>query len=436
MAEPVGFLGLSHLGLVSSIGWASFGVPVLGVDPDHETVDCLNQGRLPIYEPGLDALFGRYAGYMTFGTDVALLSQCPLVILSLDVPTNDKNASDLSVVEALAIQVIPYLQDGATLVVMNQVPPGFTRSLAGCLRRQRLGETFQVHYWVETLVLGRAVDRYLHPERIIIGCNDPRVPLPPVLDDGLRRFGCSILPILYESAELTKMAINLYLASAVTYANTLSDLCERIGADWTEVVPALRLDARIGPAAYLRPSLGIAGGNLERDLITLHGLAYAHGVDAAFLETIIDYNDRRYRWVINKLQQYVFAETPAPTIALWGLAYKKNTRSIKNSMSLRIIGDLQGKAKVYAYDPVVKAVDGLESVTIAASCEEAAAGADCVLIVTDWDEFAATDVTSLRRALRRPVVIDCVGVLEARRSELEGIQYISMGRRDPLYGSS
>ncbi len=160
-----------------------------------------------------------------------------------------------------------------------------------------------MYYWVETLIFGNAVQRFLHPERIIVGSADPSRPLPAALDEGLRRFDCPILPMGYESAELTKTAINLYLFGAVTYANTLSDLCEAVGADWSEMVPALRLDRRIGPAAYIRPGLGMAGGNLERDLVTLRGLGQRHGVDVAYVETLLAHNTRRYRWVQRQLQR-------------------------------------------------------------------------------------------------------------------------------------
>lgn len=241
-------------------------------------------------------------------------------------------------------------------------------------------------------------------------------------------FGCPVVRMGYESAELTKTAINLYLAAAVTYANTLADLCERIGADWSEVVPALRLDARIGPAAYIRPSLGIAGGNLERDLVTLRRLAADQGTDSSFIDTIIAYNGRRTRWVFDKLDALVFAETSNPTIAVWGLAYKKGTQSVKNSPALRLIANLKGRATVRAYDPVVQTAIPDGAAVLMAHRDDVLAHADCLLIMADWDEFASADPAALRRLMRRPVVIDCAGALEARRKELEGIVYVPMGR--------
>jgi UDPglucose 6-dehydrogenase len=425
--EPTGFLGLSHLGIVSSIGWASFGEPVVAVDLDRAPIERLQRGELPLHEPGLDTLFARSRPSMTFTTDPRALGRCPLVIVSRDVPTDVANASDPAVVLELMDAVLPHLRQDVTLALTSQVPPGFTRRLAERLRTRRPELRFELYYWVETLIFGNAVERYLRPERLMLGCAEPAAPLSPFLEAGLRRFGCPILPMRYESAELAKTAINLYLCAAVTYANTLADLCETVGADWTEMLPALRLDKRIGPAAYIRPGLGIAGGNLERDLVTLRDLCRANEVDGALIETMVDYNARRHWWVHRKLEEHLFPSTPSPTIAVWGLAYKKNTRSTKNSMALRVIGELAGRADVRAWDPMVGASDVSVPAKVVAHRDEALVAADCLLILADWDEFAVPRPEALR-TMRRPLIIDCVGVVDAERADLGGVQYFAMGR--------
>jgi UDPglucose 6-dehydrogenase len=307
------------------------------------------------------------------------------------------------------------------------VSPGATRALAARVRARRPEAGIAVYYWVETLIFGNAVERFLKPERLILGAADPGRPLPADLDEGLRRFGCPILPMGYESAELTKTAINLYLFGAVTYANTLSDLCEAVGANWSEMVPALRLDRRIGPAAYIRPSLGVAGGNLERDLVTLRGLGPRHGVDVAYVDTLLAHNARRYRWVHRQLERRVLDGNARAVVAVWGLAYKKNTRSTKNSMALRVIENLRGRAEVRAYDPLVKAPGADVAATLVESRDAALVGADCLLILTDWDEFATPPGAGFG-AMRHPVVIDCVGVMEAGGADLRGVEYVAMGR--------
>jgi UDPglucose 6-dehydrogenase len=429
VSAPVltGFLGLSHLGIVSSVGWASLGSPVVGVDLDGEPVARLGRGELPVHEPGLPEAFAAARSRMRFTTDPRALGDCPLVIVSRDVPTDDANGSDTAAVTRLIDAAIPHLRPGAVLAVMSQVPPGFTRALAARIEARRPGLGIRLHYWVETLIFGRALERFLQPERVIVGAPDPARPLPAELAEGLARFGCPILPMRYESAELTKTAINLYLFGAVTYANTLADLCEEVGADWGEMAPALRLDKRIGAHAYIRPSLGVAGGNLERDLVTLRALCEAHGVDAAYIETLIAYNARRYRWTQRQLERRVLVPGARPVIAVWGLAYKKDTRSTKNSMALKVIADLAGRADVRAYDPLVRAADITVPATVLPTREATLDGADCLLILTDWDEFAATPRDAWK-AMRRPLVIDCVGVVDPTRTELDAVEYLGLGR--------
>jgi len=426
---PTAFLGLSHLGVVSSIGWASLGESVTAVDLDPSTVARLRGGELPVLEPSLDALFASTRGRMTFSTDPSLIGDASLVVVARDVPTDAGNASDLSAVTALIDAAIPHLCDGVTLVVMSQVPPGFMRRLGELIRTRRPELRFHLYYWIETLIFGNAVERFLKPERIMLGCADPAAPLPPALEAGVGRFGAPLFRMRYESAELTKTAINLYLCAAVTYANTLSDLCEAVGADWSEMTPALRLDRRIGPAAYIRPGLGIAGGNLERDLVTLRNLCRSHGVNSTFIDAMIDYNDRRYQWVQRKLDVHVFSAVSRPVLAVWGLAYKRNTRSTKNSMALRVINDLAPRVDVRAWDPVVRAGDVDVPAKIVGNAAEALDGADALLVLTDWPEFGAPPADALSR-MRRRVVIDGVGIVDRQRTDLRDVTLVSMGLGD------
>lgn len=426
---PTGFVGLSHLGIVSSLAWASFGRPVTAYDASAERVMSLASGVLPVYEPGLADLQAKTRTLIEWVTEPARLEACPLVVVSLDVPTADDNTSDLSPVLALIDTIVPFLRQEVVLVVMSQVPPGFTRRLRTRVALRRPDLRFALYYWVETLIFGRAVERALRPERCIVGCEDPEAPLNPLFATALSAYACPVLTMRYESAELAKTAINLYLIASVSYANTLADLCEAVGADWGEIVPALRMDQRIGPAAYLRPGLGIAGGNLERDLVTLTALAYEEGVDAVVFHGFSQANRRRYHWVLRMLSRHVLAQAERPKIALWGLTYKKNTHSTKNAPALRLVRDLSARAEFVAWDPVVRPQDVQEPVQVLGSLNEVLRGADVLLIMSDWDDFACADVEPIRALMKRPLVIDCAGALEGRRKDLGGIDYVSMGRR-------
>ena len=286
MSAPViGFAGMTHLGVNSAAAALARGFVVIGFDRDEAVVAGLTVGHAPVTEPGLEDILRERGSSARFTTRAEELARCDVVYISTDVATDDQGRSNLSGVEALIATVVRVLRDDAVLVVLCQVPPGFTRSLPFPPKR--------LYYQVETLVFGRAVDRALNPERFIVGCANPDAPLAPPYAAFLAAFGCPILPMRYESAELAKIAINCCLVASISVANTLAELCERIGAVWTEIAPALKLDQRIGQHAYLSPGLGIAGGNLERDLATVIRFADEHGTDAGVVKAWVENSRHR-----------------------------------------------------------------------------------------------------------------------------------------------
>ncbi|MEM8811192.1 MAG: GDP-mannose dehydrogenase, partial [Pseudomonadota bacterium] len=273
MTEPrIAYVGMTHLGLNSAVAAADKGFPTLCFDPDPALIDRLKAGNLPVVEPDLPELVAKNATRLSYSSNSDDLADCDVVYVAPDVPTDDKGQSDLSGLDRLIDQAAAAIRPDAVLVVLSQVPPGFTR--------QRLRDGLILYYQVETLVFGRAMERALYPERYIVGCADPEQPLPDAFRAYLEAYGCPILPMRFESAELTKIAINCCLVSSISVANTLSELCEGIGAVWSEIAPALKLDRRIGQYSYLTPGLGIAGGNLERDLATVIRMSEAVGSDA------------------------------------------------------------------------------------------------------------------------------------------------------------
>jgi UDPglucose 6-dehydrogenase len=299
--------------------------------------------------------------------------------------------------------------------------------LRGRLQRVMDAKRLQLFYQVETLIFGRAVERALHPERCMIGCADPAAPLPPAYHALLHGFGCPILPMRLESAELAKIAINIFLTSSVTATNMLAELCENIGADWAEIVPALRLDRRIGPHAYLSPGLGIAGGNLERDLVTVQDLAARHGTDARLIDAFRGNSVYRRDQVLRCLHAHLPA-TGTPVVAVWGLAYKPNTYSIKNSPAVAFIASLPG-LNVRAYDPQVRLPDGIPGVNFrqTASAADACEGADALIVMTPWDEFARIDLADVKTRLRGRLVIDPFGCIDATQARALGLAYHRLG---------
>jgi UDPglucose 6-dehydrogenase len=420
MSVPViGFAGLTHLGLVSALAVASKGFRVIGYDGDAARVADIAAGRWPVVEAGLDELSRGCAQRTSFTRRADDLAGCDLVYISADVPTDDRGQSDLSGISASIAQVIAAMAPHAPLVVLCQVPPGFTRGLS--LPRERL------FYQVETLVFGRAVERATRPERYIIGCAEPSKALPEVFATLLGAFGSPIVPMRYESAELAKIAINCCLVASITTANTLAELSERIGADWNEIVPALKLDARIGQGAYLAPGLGIAGGNLERDLATIMRLSEATGSEASVIRAFVANSCHRRDWATRVLHNEVLSRKADALIGILGLAYKENTHSTKNSPSLSLISTL-APWRLKVYDPVVPAfAAGHPRAEGAAGALAAAEGVDALAIMTPWPAFRALEPADLARVMAGRTVLDPYRVLDGRAVVAAGLDYLTLG---------
>jgi UDPglucose 6-dehydrogenase len=420
MSPPrVGYAGMTHLGLCSAIAAAGKGFATLGFDADAALVARLEAGRLPVVEPGLDDLLRVNRERLAFSADPARLQDCDLVYVAPDVPTDADGRSDLAGIDRLLELVLANTRADAVVVVLSQVPPGYTRA------RQRAGR--RLYYQVETLVFGRAVERATSPERHIVGSPDPARPLPAALHEFLSAFGCPILPMRFESAELAKISINCCLVASVTVANTLAELCERIGADWAEIAPALRLDRRIGAHAYLAPGLGLAGGNLERDLATVLRMSEEYGTDAGLVRAFTGNSAHRRNWPLRTLHELVLAREPQARIGVLGLAYKENTHSVKNSPSLALIRCLTPWS-VQVFDPVVPVSAAPHpGATGAASALDAARGVDALAIMTPWPQFRELACDDLARVMRGRLVLDPYRVLDAGKAKAAGLDWRTVG---------
>ena len=421
MSATLGVVGLSHLGTVSSIGLASLGYRVTGIDSDAKAVERLRKGDCIFPEPGLADLMRTHSEKLDFTTDFSALSACDIVVFGEDTIITEQNEMDVSRLHALIDLMIPHLKVGVTILFMSQVPVGFTRALHKKISTHRKGLSFRLFYWVDVLIVGDAVSRFQNPGRIIVGHHTLPGTLPDNVQSLFKAFNCPLFTMNYESAEITKSAVNVYLATTVTFANSLSDLCEAVGADMTHIVPAFRLDKRIGPFAYVKPGLGFSGGHLERDLVALTKLADHHGVGHPLLDLIQDESEKRYRWLVQKIDSLILKKNSSPTIAIWGLSYKKNTDSTHGAPSLKIIRDYGKRATLVAYDPLVK----LPGVTSVLDRNAALKDADGLLILSDWDEFKLLQPSELQ-AMKTSLVIDPLGVLSG--TDLPGASYVTMGR--------
>jgi UDPglucose 6-dehydrogenase len=422
-APIVGFAGLTHLGLVSAAASAAKGFRTIGFDPDRERVAALKAGSWPISEPQFPELMTAHASVLSWTASTADLGACDLLFVAADVPTDEAGASALGPIQGLIAAILPALAPHALLIVLCQVPPGFTRSIALASRRR--------FYQVETLVFGRAVERALRPERFIIGADDPAAPLPAAYRSYLESFSCPLLPMRYESAELAKISINCCLVASVTVANTLAELSERIGADWSEIVPALKLDARIGPQAYLAPGLGLAGGNLERDLATVRRLAGETGSEAGLIDAMLLNSNHRRDWALRTLHEQLLSKMQDPVIGVLGLAYKENTHSTKNSPSLALIRHLR-PWRLRVFDPVVPASAAEHPQCVGCdTAMQAAEGADGLVIATPWPEFRCLSAADVAARMRGRVIVDPYRVLAPEEAAAAGLRHFVLGAPPP-----
>ena len=423
----IGFIGLSHLGLNYSLATAAKGFEVNAYDPDEALSARCQAGDFPIQEPGYTELFTKHRVRLRYTSDSSWLSKCDLVFYSLDVRTDDRNQSDLTLLNKLIHDTVPFLSAGTTVVVLSQVPPGYTRKLAADLTKHPEVKAKSFFYQVETLVFGAAVQRAMEPERFIVGAPEANYSLPRNYRNWHAAFGCPVFVMRFESAELAKIAINFFLVSSVTTTNVLAEVCEAIGADWFEIVPTLRLDKRIGQHAYLNPGLGIAGGNLERDLVTILGLSYPHGIDDGVIRAWQENSSHRRLWALQRLQRELLDQVPDPLIAVWGLTYKPDTHSTKNSPALDLLRGLRGR-RVRVHDPVA-AIDASEFgwVTRCPTPLEAVDGADALVIMSAWRIYSNISAPDLRGKLAGQLVLDPYGALDEEACRSVGLVYHKLG---------
>ena len=419
MPSPiVGYAGLTHLGLNSAAASADKGFNVIGFHNDTDYVSAINNGQLPITEPGLDALIKKNKNRLTFSDDIKNLDQCDIVYISVDVPTDDQGNSELNPIKDMVSITEAIMRPDALLVILCQVPPGFTRELSRA--------PDQLYYQVETLIFGRAVERATLPERFIIGCANPDQNLDPRLEEYLNAFDCPILPMRYESAELAKISTNMCLVASVSVANTMAEICENVGASWTEILPSLKLDKRIGEYSYLKPGLGIAGGNLERDLNTIIQLSKMHKTDGGIVAAWIENSARRKEWVWQILKEEVLNLNPNARISILGLAYKENTHSIKNSPSLALLEHLDG-FEVCVHDPVVTSDAAGIPVSSSTNAEDISKDADVLAIMTPWPQYAELDLNRISSLMSGRIIIDPYAILDRQKVIKTGMKYFTLG---------
>ena len=413
----IGFVGLSHLGLVSLCAATNKGCDVIAYDL-HIDAKLINAHSIGINEPGLNSIFKKNKKRIKITKNIQDLSKCDLIYISKDVPTNSNGKSDLKPIKKI-VKRLSFLYKKPILIILSQVNPGFTRKIKWNKKK--------LFYQVETLVFGNALKRALKPERIIIGSNNSNEKIDPKLKSFLNKFKCPILNMNYESAELAKISINMFLVSSITTTNLLSELSTRIGAHWTDISKALKLDRRIGGHAYLNPGLGISGGNLERDVNSVIQMNKKMNLDSRMFEYWKKKSQYYKNWPIRKFLE-LKKKIRINNISILGLTYKPDTDSLKNSPSLEIISKLNREYSLTLYDPIIKSLTS-KNYNFSNSIIEAVKDSDLIFIMTPWKQFKILNSKKITKMLSRKIIIDPFEVIVDKLLIKNNKKYFSINKR-------
>jgi UDPglucose 6-dehydrogenase len=426
-------VGTGYVGLVTGAVFADLGNDVVCVDNQADKIAALQAGRMPIYEPGLEEMVARNVadGRLAFTTDLAAAVRRSLIVfITVGTPAKVDGESDLSAVEAVARGIGQAMEKYTVIVNKSTVPVGtgdFVREVIE--KHQRQPVPFDVVSNPEFLREGSAIEDTLRPDRIVIGAPNQQVAMTL-----LELYAPLERPMIITdvpSAEMIKYASNAFLATKISFINAIANICELAGADVTQVIKGVGLDARIGPA-FLQAGLGYGGSCFPKDTEALIHTAASLGYDFRLLRAVADINRERAAHFVGKM---VKALDPIEdkVIAVLGLAFKPNTDDMREAKSVEVITRLLDLgARVRAYDPV--AIPNARrllppTVTYCESPYEAAEGADALALVTEWNEFKFLNLERVRVLLRRPVVFDGRNVWEPERMRRLGFEYHSIGRR-------
>ena len=430
-------IGTGYVGLVTGVVFSDLGNEVVCVDKDAAKIEGLNQGRMPIYEPGLEEMAARNVadGRLTFTTDLdGAVARAEVVFIAVGTPPRPDGSTDLSFVEAAAKGVARALNRYKVIVTKSTVPVGtgdFVREVIETNKRRAVD--FDVVSNPEFLREGSAIADTLCPDRIVIGAPSQVVALRLLeLYAPLER---PMIVTDVASAEMIKYASNAFLATKISFANAIATLCEAAGADVGQVVKGMGLDARIG-GAFLSAGLGYGGSCFPKDTRSLLHTAGSLGCAFPLLEATIATNEEQPRRFIAKIHAALGgADLTGRTVGVLGLAFKPNTDDMREAKSVEVIGDLLGSgASVKAYDPI--AMENTRSVFpqigYGANAYEVASGADALVVVTEWNEFKTLDFERLAGLMARPLILDGRNLWDPERLRRLGFEYHSIGRAPVL----
>ena len=431
----VAMIGTGYVGLVSGACFSEFGVEVVAVDKDAAKIAALREGRMPIFEPGLEDLVARNvkAGRLSFSTDLAgAVNGADAVFIAVGTPSRRGDGhADLSYVYAAAREIAAALTGYAVVITKSTVPVGTGREVERVIRATRPAADFDVVSNPEFLREGSAIGDFMRPDRVVIGAGSERArELMRRLYRPLYLIETPLIFTTLETAELIKYAANTFLATKITFINEIADLCEKVGADVQDVAKGIGLDGRIG-RKFLHAGPGYGGSCFPKDTLALVRTAETAGSPIRIVEAVVAANERRKKAMAGRVIAACGGSVTGATIAILGLTFKPNTDDMRDAPSLDIVQALQkAGARVRAYDPegMNEAKTLLPGVEWCADAYDALRGSDAGVIVTEWNQFRALDLPRLGKIMKRPILVDLRNIYRPDEAAAAGIAYHSIGR--------
>ena len=428
-------IGTGYVGLVSGACFADFGHHVTCIDKDAQKIATIGEGRMPIWEPGLENLVKANVerGRLEFTTDLAAgIADADAIFIAVGTPARRGDGhADLSFVFAAVRELARALKGPAVIVTKSTVPVGTGDRIAEILAEEGAPEGVTVASNPEFLREGAAIRDFKIPDRIVIGAEDDRT--REVMREVYRPLFLNQAPILFTSrrtAELTKYAANAFLATKISFINEIADLCEAVGADVQEVARGIGLDNRIG-AKFLHAGPGYGGSCFPKDTLALLKTAEDAGVGQRIVSTVVSVNDDRKAAMADRVAEALGGSLEGKKVAVLGLTFKPNTDDMREAPSIPLIERLVAKgARISAFDPVghEQAEPLLPAIEFSPDALSAAEGADALVIVTEWDEFRALDLAKLAQAMRGKVLMDLRNIYDGAEATRAGLRYYGIGR--------
>ena len=422
-------LGLWHLGSVISASVASKGHKVIGIDENTKIINNLNRNKAPIYEPRLNELIkkGRKSGNLIFTDDKKKAINAEILWIAFDTPVNKSDNADINYVEKQVRKIMPYLKKNTVILFSSQLPVGSIEKMQFFSEKKFPEKKFKFACSPENLRLGNSLEIFLKPDRVIIGVSEKKAKI--ILSKLFKTITNKIEWMKIESAEMTKHALNSFLATSIIFANEIASFCEKVGADASEVERGLKTDNRIGKKAYLSPGNPIAGGTLLRDVNFLNNKKKKLKLQSPLLSSLVISNNIHKNWISKKISEK-FDKISNISIAIWGLTYKPYTDSLRRSLSIELCKWLLKKgAKINIYDPVVKKLPKYLSKKVKMYKQplKTLKNSDLLVIGTYWPEFKKFTGKIHTVSKKKLIIIDPNNNLKIKTLKSDQ-RYITFGR--------